>query len=119
MRNPMWKEDCKIVIDSFFYSWNRNDDRVAMGLKGHVIKRGIECTFKIEHKSGQHKLQFPNAMIWNEQLNPQEIALTVKNALVDYLKNSPEIPFMYRQRLVACVMTHHLQGKENGTVQST
>jgi hypothetical protein len=110
----MWKESYKIVVDSFYYSWNRNDDRVMMGLKGHVMKSGIECTFKIEHKSGQHKLEFPKAMIF-DKTDPAEVALAVKNALVDYIKNSPEIPLMYRQRLVACVMTHHLQGKKNDT----
>lgn len=110
MRNPMWKASYKVRVDSFYYSWNRRSDSVVLGLKGEVMKNGIQCTFKIEHKHGQHKLEFPTAMVF-DKTDPMEVALAVKNALIDYIRNSPEIPFMYREKIAACVMTHHKQEK--------
>jgi hypothetical protein len=120
MRNPMWKEDVKVVVNSFYYSWNRNDNRTSLALSGRIQRSDFHCEFRIQTEKGQHRLTFPTAIAHNfsaatengksEYL--QELALIVKRALIDYMKNSAEIPFAYRQQLVNCIMTHHLQ-KQN------
>lgn len=108
MQNQIVVDDFKVRLNAFSYSWGQRGDHVTLHVEGRIVREAISCRFVLSLKGGQHKLTFPEAMIFDGS-DPREVALAVKRALIRYLETHDDIPNRFRDKLVSCVRTHHLQ----------
>lgn len=111
MPNQIVVDDFKIRLNAFSYSWGQRGDHVTLHVEGRIVREAISCRFVLSLKGGQHKLTFPEALIFDGS-DPREVALAVKRALITYLETHEDIPNRFRDKLLSCVRTHHLQTAE-------
>jgi hypothetical protein len=104
--------DIKVSLDSLSYSWGRKREKAYVYMSGHIYRQGIDCTFKLEINRQGHHLSFPKDVTQDKEEDLNSLALSVKNALLQFLKESPEVPEAHRQKLCDCVLNHHLQKRQ-------
>jgi hypothetical protein len=102
-------EDVSVSLGHFSYGWGKRSNRTILHLAGRIQRTGIDCTFKLEVTRRGHSLSFPKAITLNEGEDLRALALSVKTALLNFLKETDEVPEAHRQRLCDCVLNHHLQ----------
>lgn len=102
-------EEVSVTLGHFSYGWGKRSNRAILHMAGRVQRTGIDCTFKLEVTRKGHSLTFPKAVTSNEGEDLRALALSVKNALLQFLRETPEVPEAQRQKLCDCVLNHHLQ----------
>lgn len=107
----MTQDDMSVTLGHFSYGWGKRSNRAILHMAGRVQRTGIDCTFKLEVTRKGHSLTFPKAVTSNEGEDLRVLALSVKNALLQFLRETPEVPDAHRQRLCDCVLKHHLQNR--------
>lgn len=103
--------EVRISLDSISYSWGRKRGKAYIYMGGRAYREGIDCTFKLEVTRQGHRLDFPKAVTRDEGEDMRALAVSVKTALLHFLKESEEVPEAHRQTLCDCVLNHHLQNK--------
>jgi hypothetical protein len=98
-----------ISLNSISYSWGRKRGKAYVYMAGRAYRDGIDCTFCLEITRRGHRLDFPKATTRDTNEDIRALALSVKNALVYFLRTSAEVPEAHREKLCDCVLKHHLQ----------
>jgi hypothetical protein len=101
--------DVKVSLDAVSYSWGRKRAKAYLYMSGRIYRSGIDCTFRLEFNRQGPRLEFPRAVTQDKNEDLQALALGVKKALWNFLRESPEVPEAHRQKLCDCVLNHHLQ----------
>jgi hypothetical protein len=107
------ENEVKISLDAMSYSWGRKRQKSYLCLEGRAQREGVDCTFRLEVNRQGHRLEFPRAVTLREGEDLKALALGVKNALLDFLRESREVPEAHRQKLCDCVLNHHLQRRNS------
>jgi hypothetical protein len=94
-----------VDVTSFSYSMNMNSGRAFLNIHGTVGRPQASCKFAFESTRRGHHLKFTDAFIWDGS-DPRAIALQVKNLLLQFVKQHPDIPESFRQRFMDCVIQH-------------
>ena len=101
----------EVRITSFSYSFVVKTGRASLNIHGTVTRPQVTCKFSLENsKTGQHRLTFREATIFDGS-EPRQVAVYVKNALLDFVETHSDIPESFRPKLKNCILTHHLQTK--------
>lgn len=105
----IFQGDVTISLDSISYSWGKKRNKAYVYMMGRAYRSGIDCKFRLEVARKGHSLDFLTATAIDPKEDVHALALSVKNALLRFLKESHEVPEAHRQKLCDCVLNHHLQ----------
>jgi hypothetical protein len=111
MKEVIESGEITVKLDAFSYGWGSRSERAVIAASGRVLRQGIDCTFRLEVKRKGHRLDFPKATTKEENEDIRSLAISVKNALLRFLQESPEVPDAHRETLCACVLNHHKQNR--------
>lgn len=94
-----------VDVTSFSYSMNMNSGRAFLTINGTIGRPQASCKFALESGKHGHRLTFREAFIWDNS-DPMVIARQVKNLLLQFVKQHPDIPESFRQRFLDCIIKH-------------
>jgi hypothetical protein len=103
--------ELNVVVDSMQLAYKK-DRQPSIHLYGNVIDAGkISCRFIMHGGPYKSKLEFTRAVIFDGS-DPREVALAVKNQLVEFVKSCDLVPDVLREQLMNAVYEHHKQPRK-------
>lgn len=98
----------EVVVQSFSYSMRMKPQQVYLSVHGTIYREGVRSKFALQKSRSGHTLSFSDSWIHNG-LEPRKVALHVKQALLDFVSQNPDIPERVRPAFLKCILNHHLQ----------